>query len=940
MKISYSFGMVDLLHFGHINALKKASENADLRIFGVVSDNASDEWFGTHVSNEKERQEVLESIKYIDIVMPQSTFDPTENLRKIHQDYPDAVITLYHGNDFGVISAKQYIESIGGQAVTFDYYEKLSPQRILDTLNLKKPTKKRFNNLISTKANTLLSLKSLVKKARIENILIITIKEFRENIEKVISDVKYAFKNGKIVVRSSSSQEDAFEASNAGHFESILGVDPQNNEDVKNAILKVIESYGKTANEDEQVLIQQQTENVDVSGVIFTRDIQRNRSYYVINYDESGSTDHVTAGIGGRVAWYSKNASRSSVPEKWKSLMEAVWEIESILPDILLDIEFAITKEGNVVIFQVRPLAAGYKFRKTSDEASAADVKYCAVNHYIALKDQGLDIFSDMAFWNPAEIIGDRPRSLDYSLYQWIITKNAWNAGLVSLGYKSIDKDLMYEFGSKPYISIELSFDTLTPASIKGDLRSKLLSYYKDKLKNEITAHDKIEFEIVHNCYRFDIADKLQELLHNGFSIEETEEIKNELHSLTESLIKNYYSILNKDLSDLSVLECERIDVLNTANNCNNIYALSRCVNTLLKSIRLYGTPQFSRQARCAFVAKALISSLVNCKYITNEDYDRFFESISTVASEFDEDYKELLKGNINEEYFSSKYGHLRVGTYNIRSPRYDQMDLSTKTSQESDLNYEQTIYNGPLASEPSLDLPKEAIENVLCEHGFKDVTYEILVTFVRKAIEQREYFKFVFTKSLSLVIELIKKMGTLVGMDVKELSYLTVPEILSAINYTSTEEIRDFWKLISDKRRNEYKKNSELILPAVITSEKDFDFVENIDARPNFITEKKVSAETIILDDSVTSSISGKIVVIEKADPGYDWIFTQGIAGLITKYGGAASHMAIRCAEFSIPAAIGCGDRIFNSVSSATSIDLDCKNERIRILDSVGALI
>jgi glycerol-3-phosphate cytidylyltransferase-like family protein len=28
MNISYSFGMIDLLHFGHINALKKASENA------------------------------------------------------------------------------------------------------------------------------------------------------------------------------------------------------------------------------------------------------------------------------------------------------------------------------------------------------------------------------------------------------------------------------------------------------------------------------------------------------------------------------------------------------------------------------------------------------------------------------------------------------------------------------------------------------------------------------------------------------------------------------------------------------------------------------------------------------------------------------------------------------------------------------------------------
>ena len=46
----------------------------------------------------------------------------------------------------------------------------------------------------------------------------------------------------------------------------------------------------------------------------------------------------------------------------------------------------------------------------------------------------------------------------------------------------------------------------------------------------------------------------------------------------------------------------------------------------------------------------------------------------------------------------------------------------------------------------------------------------------------------------------------------------------------------------------------------------------------------------------------SNKIIFIENADPGYDWLFGLGISGLVTKYGGANSHMAIRCAEFSLP--------------------------------------
>ena len=39
-------------------------------------------------------------------------------------------------------------------------------------------------------------------------------------------------------------------------------------------------------------------------------------------------------------------------------------------------------------------------------------------------------------------------------------------------------------------------------------------------------------------------------------------------------------------------------------------------------------------------------------------------------------------------------------------------------------------------------------------------------------------------------------------------------------------------------------------------------------------------------------------IICIENADPGYDFIFNYKIKGLITKFGGSNSHMAIRCLE------------------------------------------
>ena len=103
-----------------------------------------------------------------------------------------------------------------------------------------------------------------------------------------------------------------------------------------------------------------------------------------------------------------------------------------------------------------------------------------------------------------------------------------------------------------------------------------------------------------------------------------------------------------------------------------------------------------------------------------------------------------------------------------------------------------------------------------------------------------------------------------------------------------------------------------------------------------NFITNKKFDGEAIYLDtNSINQEIFGKIVLIESADPGYDWIFAKGIKGLITKFGGANSHMAIRCAEIGLPAAIGCGEVVYERLLSSSEILLDCKNHQILILEN-----
>jgi len=220
-------------------------------------------------------------------------------------------------------------------------------------------------------------------------------------------------------------------------------------------------------------------------------------------------------------------------------------------------------------------------------------------------------------------------------------------------------------------------------------------------------------------------------------------------------------------------------------------------------------------------------------------------------------------------------------------------------------------------------------VEEIINELGF-EINAHKFIEFIKNAFEQREFFKFEFTKSLSLAIEMIRKLGNELGFKPEDLSYLELSDILASKHYLTLHEVKTFWLSIINSRKKDYHSNSKLVLPEVIQSADDIDAVFISESRPNFITTKIVIAQTVNLEDNLEADINGKIVLITKADPGFDWIFTKQINGLVTKYGGVASHMAIRCAEFGIPAAIGCGEIIYKYAKEQDSLELDCKNGKI----------
>lgn len=75
MKKVLTYGTFDLLHYGHINLLKRAKTYGDYLIVGLSSDNFNSIKRKKSYFNYHERESLLRSIKYVDKVIPEDNWE-------------------------------------------------------------------------------------------------------------------------------------------------------------------------------------------------------------------------------------------------------------------------------------------------------------------------------------------------------------------------------------------------------------------------------------------------------------------------------------------------------------------------------------------------------------------------------------------------------------------------------------------------------------------------------------------------------------------------------------------------------------------------------------------------------------------------------------------------------------------------------------------------
>ena len=775
-------------------------------------------------------------------------------------------------------------------------------------------------DLLSTKAGTLRNLAGHVATARILPQAGCTLAEWTDDRQSCLDAIGAALGgDGALIVRSSALSEDGAAASNAGAYTSILDV--RGAAALADAIDAVFASYGAGATGVDAVLVQPMLTDVAFSGVAFSHDPTTNAPYRVLSLHRGTDTSAVTAGTGD-IETHVVAGRPDQAAGDIRPVLALLDELSGLLDDRPVDIEFAVCGPADAPVtylLQARPLilAAARPEMSRADHVTLTDRIAARVAHaqrpHPYLRGRST-VFGVMPDWNPAEIIGTRPRPLALSLYRNLLTDSTWAYQRNNYGYRNLRSfPLLQSFAGQPYVDVRLSFNSFIPADLDEGIADRLVDHYIDRLTEAPTLHDKIEFEIVYSCYTLDLPERMTELGDAGFSVKERKSISRSLRHLTNGVIDRKKGLWRLDARKIDTLRERHARIA-----ASDLDPLER-IYWLLEDCKRYGTLPFAGLARAGFISVQLLRSLVATGVFDDADYQGFMRSVDTVSGQFARDLATLDRPD-----FLARYGHLRPGTYDICSPRYDEdPDLYLGGRDRVAAAADDTPDFGL-----SLNQMRQ-IRGLLDKHKLSLDVVE-LMEFLTAGIEMREYAKFVFSRNLSDALSVFAKWGGDMGFSRDDLSFANIG-VVADLN-ARTDDPKGAIARSIEEGRARYAETQAIWLPALITAPGDVHAFQVAESEPNYVTQRAVTGPVVELRSGQrdTPPLEGAIVFIQSADPGWDWLFGRGIGGLVTEYGGVNSHMAIRAGELQLPAVIGAGAALFDRWRRAQRLRLDCAAHRV----------
>ena len=132
-KIGYTTGVFDMFHIGHLNLIRRAKEKCEYLIVGVTTDELVSYKNTKAVIPHNERMAIVESIKYVDKVVPQ------ENMNKMEAWHKYKFDVMFVGSDWKGTDKWNELErqfsKIGVDIVYFPYTQGTSSTKLRNVLD-------------------------------------------------------------------------------------------------------------------------------------------------------------------------------------------------------------------------------------------------------------------------------------------------------------------------------------------------------------------------------------------------------------------------------------------------------------------------------------------------------------------------------------------------------------------------------------------------------------------------------------------------------------------------------------------------------------------------------------------------------------------------------------------------------------------------------------
>ncbi len=128
-KIGYTTGVFDMFHIGHLNILRNAKAQCEYLIVGVSTDETVRAYkHKTPIVPYEQRKAIVEAIRYVDEVVPQTSMDKFEAWRKLKFD------ALFHGSDWKgsdmYNEIEQKLKTVGCDMVFLPHTEGISSSKL------------------------------------------------------------------------------------------------------------------------------------------------------------------------------------------------------------------------------------------------------------------------------------------------------------------------------------------------------------------------------------------------------------------------------------------------------------------------------------------------------------------------------------------------------------------------------------------------------------------------------------------------------------------------------------------------------------------------------------------------------------------------------------------------------------------------------------------